>query len=183
MGLFARTKSIALVSLLVALACAAALGFLLDRIFRINKVTAELSVSIEKENQRDGQLRALQSLLAELETEQTAIDGKFVSPEGVVPFIELLEDAGRDAGVVVEIASVGIQPDTAANRPYEWLRVALRAEGSWAKLFHYIVLLETIPQAVKLDQVGLTQGVAQKGSPVWEGTFVIRAAKLKGPQP
>ena len=183
MGLFARTKSIVAVSLLVALVCAAVFGFLLERILRINRAAAELAASIEKEDQRDKQLNALQNLLAELETEQAALDSKFVSQEGVVSFIELLEESGRDAGVSVEIASVGIQPDTTTNRSYEWLRVALRTEGSWAQLFHYIVLLETIPHAMKLDQVGLSEKVTDKGISVWEGTFVVRAAKLKTQQP
>lgn len=182
MGLLRRTKSLALVSLLVGLVSLVALGFLFERILRVNTAVAGLRQSIKEEGRRDIQLRAQQSLLKELSSDESALDSRFLDENGVVPFIELLEAIGKDAGVTIEIDSVGIEPDSTSVQSHEWLRVALKAEGSWAKLFHFIVLLETIPQALRLDQVSLSE-FAEEELALWQGTFIFRAAKRKNAQP
>lgn len=183
MGLFARTKSMALISVLVAVVSVALFGFLVDRIFRLNRAAAQLATDIQTESERDEQLRSLGKLLEQLESEETALDIRFVDTEGIVPFIESVERMGVDAGIAVEVASVSIDPDTDTNRPHEWLKISLWAQGSWSKLFHFLMLLETVPYAVKLDQVGLTweESDAVSSGGQWEGTFIIRAAKLKQP--
>lgn len=178
MGLSARTKSIAIVSVVTACISVAALGFLVDRIFRVNRAIGELSQSIEAESQRDSQLRSLQTLLQDLGAEEAALNRRFIDPEGVVTFIELLEDLAVDAQGTVEVVSVGIEPEEDAS-PHEWLRMALRFDGTWQELFHFVVLLESAPYAVKLDQVSLSQSEDEETAGVWEGAFVIRAAKLK----
>jgi len=179
MGLFARTKSILTISLVAALCSLSVFGFLAYRIVGINKATAELSENMAKEEKRNQQLRTLQDLLEELGAEEAALDGRFLSSEGLVPFIELVEDVGRDAGVTVEVVSVGIQPESEAGASHEWLKVALKAEGSWAEVFHFVRMLETMPYAIKLDQAGISREQTEKGPASWQGAIVLRAAKLK----
>lgn len=178
MGLFARTKSILTVSFLAALLSLAAFGFLMQRIVSVNQATAQLAENIAVEEKRDQQLRALQDLLEELGSEEVALNERFLGPEGLVPFIELIELVGKEAGVVVEVVSVGIQPDAEKVASHEWLKIALRTEGSWAKVFHFVMMLESIPYAIKFDQVGLSLREDDKAA-FWEATFIIRAAKLK----
>ncbi len=185
MGLFSRTKSMVGVALLVAVFVTGVFPFLLERVLRLNRSSAELLTAIEEAGERDKSLRAIQGLLTELQTEEDALNGRFVGQDGVVSFIELLERSARDAKVSMEVVSVAIEPSDEQNISYEWLELALSAGGSWQELFHLLVLFESLPFAVKVEQVAFTYRerpeVAEEAP--WEGKFVVTAAKLKGISP
>ena len=183
MGLFARTKSIALVSVLIAGFLLVAYGFLTQYIVKLNTSAAELTATIQTEVERDRQLRSLERLLGELKSEESGLDNRFIKPEGEVVFLELLEQIARDAKVGLEVASVSLQLDPEENRPFEWIKLAFRADGSWNQLFHFLMLLETAPYVIKLDQVGLAYEAKDAAKPgaggMWRGQFIIRVAKFK----
>lgn len=182
MGLFARTKSLALISLLCTVGALGAYIFFAYYTLRTHHANAELAVAVVAEMQKERGLRATDKLLQELAEEEEAISSRFVPADDIVSFIELLETSGKDAGVSLEVASVGIAPEKDAA--HEWLTISLKARGAWEKLFHFLVLLETMPFVIELEQAGLKyelEDQAQKGT--WEGVFMIRAAKLKSIQP
>jgi hypothetical protein len=177
MGLFARTKSMVAVAFLSALASVGAYGALLYYTNYLRGSTSELSASIEVELKKDEQLRLTSELLEDLSEEEAAITSRFVPADDVVPFIELIEASGRDAGVALEVVSVSIAPEKEPS--HEWLAIALKADGSWQGLAHFLMLLETMPYVVKLDSVGLRYEGKEGELGNWSSTFSLRAAKLK----
>lgn len=183
MGLFARTRSMVFIATLCAVGAAGAYGFLVFYIVHTHAASSELSVAVEVERNKEQGVRATGRLLQELAEEESAISRHFVGAEDIVSFIEEIEGAGRDAGIALEVASVNLAPDL--DDSHEWLTLALKVEGSWEKLFHFTVLLETMPVVIELDQVSFKfiPDESDSKTGTWEGLFNIRAAKLKSLQP
>jgi hypothetical protein len=177
MGLFVRTKSIVIVALLCTFMSGGAYGALLYYTYHLKSARGEIAISIEAEHKKDEALRLTSRLLEDLAEEETAITSRFVAADDVVPFIELIEASGKDAGVALEVVSVSIATEKEIS--HEWLAIALKADGAWQGLVHLIMLLETMPYVVNLDSLSLRYEEKEGEVGNWSGTFSIRAAKLK----
>ncbi len=63
-------------------------------------------------SQKEAVLTSVKSIVADTAPERMTIEGFFVGREGVVSFLELVEEAGKRAGVETEVTSVSLDRST-----------------------------------------------------------------------
>lgn len=92
-------------------------------------------------------LRATQPLAETLAT--------FVSSEtDVVKGIELLEAAGRQSGINLDLGNVNVSP-LGSWSYHEALVIDLTAEGSFTKLTKFLSIVESLPHLARLERASL----------------------------
>lgn len=112
--------------------------------------THELALLRERSNHA----RSLENILTDTEAEQTAVAARFVDPDGVAGFLDALETTAQYANVLFEVTDV----EETLGGGREVLRVSATSEGVWGDTLHALELIETLPFALAIDKVSLTQG-------------------------
>ncbi len=128
--------------------------------------SALLSDIAAKRDAQEASARARAALLG-ADAERAAIHGYFVEPEGVVAFLEGLEDTGASVGSRVTVASV-----VEVTEPRPHLDIALKIDGSFAPVMRTIGMLEYGPHDLTVSQLTLAEGRDDEGS-AWTATMTI----------
>jgi hypothetical protein len=120
---------------------------------------------------RDTFAKSAAAFLAETTAERNAIQFFLIPSDGTALAIELVEAAGKLAGVK---ASVGSATIGSLGAQHERLDISVSAEGTYAGLARFATVLESLPRASTLKQVDISQ--TEKG---WYGTYAVTFVKLK----
>jgi hypothetical protein len=141
----------------VALGC---YGVLFAQVKAKNENTSVLLNKIDAEATEAHLLASTKTLVSDTATLREQFRNFSVSREGVVPFIELLESAGKAVGVSVAINSVDTET-LPGSTTMEMLRVQVTGKGSWPDIVRFFGLLEFLPFEVALEQaiVSSSEGV------------------------
>lgn len=118
--------------------------------------------------------------LANADAERAAIRGYFVEPEGVVGFLESVEDTARALGADVTVGSV-----TEVLNPTQHLTLALKIEGSFTAVMRTIGALEYGPRDIVTTALTLDTDSGPEGATgAWRATMTmdVGARNLK-PKP
>jgi hypothetical protein len=95
---------------------------------------------------------ALRVFLSRTESDRAKLDSYLVGNDAVVDFLGSLESLGRAYGTAVEITSV--QNKTApAESPADTLTVTLKGYGTFASVFRFATLLESMPIKLNVEEV------------------------------
>lgn len=130
------------------------------------------------ERRISSQLQASKEIVAATAEERGETKMFFVGGDEVVDFLESLEALGRNAGLELEVSSVGLaEEDEGGNRPYDILSVDITSEGSWAQNFRYLSVLENLPLKFQITRAVIEKR-DDRGS-LWRGSFALGAVKLK----
>lgn len=111
------------------------------------------SASLTKRQENVSQLK---NVLTSTAADRTQVAGLFITPEKIVPLIELLESHSRELGLNLTID----QAETGA----EQLTLALTATGSFGATSRLLNFIEHLSYLIKLESVSLRQdGSAEDG--------------------
>lgn len=124
---------------------------------------------------REASATRIQSLIAQTESERARLDS--LVGKGLVQSVEMIEAVGSASGVTVRVDDV-----SEINAPQEGARAALRtmrilasARGSFDKLMHTALLLESIPAPVLIEEMAWEHSSAETAN---EWTLTVRMQLL-----
>lgn len=165
-------KHLALIQLTVALLLFAgivtAYGLWYRVVGKTSAHAAQLSVDIETKTQDSARVAAAKVALSELAADESGVHQYLVPTNDVVPFLEGLEQTGRQLGAEVEVASVSAESKT--SRPH--LTLSLKITGSFDSVLRTLGAIEYGPYDSALGTVTFdTPRVGDSTAPsVWTAT-------------
>lgn len=157
------------IALALVIAAAGAYAFSSYTLGARSTESAQLLVEIgQMRAQKDAGEKAKRAL-AEAEAERAAIHGYFVEPEGIVSFLESVEDTARGLGADITVGSV-----TEVLNPVQHLTVSLKVEGSFASVMRTIGALEYGTHDIQTTALTLDTAAGAEGeSDIWRATMTI----------
>jgi len=188
-----QTKQLLVFSTLAVSAILVVYIFLFLYIAAEGRETSILQNDVDFVTQKESKLRSIQSTLSETEDDRTRLDTYFVSPDGIVPFIESIEGFAGVSGATIDISSVDTdlllietseksrKAEKEENLFAELVRLNFKAHGTWSQVAHTLALLETLPYRVTITRATFEGGSALKedATNTWTGFFTITAIKKK----
>jgi len=147
-------------------------GFLFLQVKASSERTSALSNNIELQAKQENTLHSIKTLVAQTASVREQLEAYFISKEGVVSFIELLEGVGQSAGAAVSIQNVEETPLDGSD-VLESLRVSITAEGSWESVVHFLGLLEYLPYESSVGDV-----VFSRSDSAWRLDARVHALKV-----
>ncbi len=114
------------------------------------------------------EVKLLESQIDKIKEDKKKIDSIFLMEEDIVKFIETLEDLGKKTGILIKISSAEI------GKGSENPKIRISANGSFQNIFHYILLLENMPNQIVFDNLNLVKKASdseKKGE--WEADIEI----------
>jgi len=202
---------------LVFLAVLFAYGYFFLAVKAENQNISRLSNDIALEEKKQTETELIKTNLSHTEDERTKLNSYFVTSDHVVDFLNYLETLGTNSQTAVEITTVNLadskdakpaatgasapaapanaEQDQTAAAPapaqpkQQNLSVELKASGTFASVYQFLLLLENVPYDVRIDKVSMKKGVDQTastgGSPaaiaaavangknLWQGDFIV----------
>lgn len=172
------TLSLLLFSGASVLLVGGAYGFLYFKILSYQRDLAELQTEEASSFIEERLNRSLGALVRETAEERSVIDRHFVSPEGVVAFIEEVENLGRKAGATIEVRGVEVAAEASGSDVIENLILTLSGGGSYEKAARLASLLENIPYVSRVAKFSLERREGAGKSPQWDVHLTLRVIKL-----
>ncbi|MDP3726234.1 MAG: hypothetical protein Q8R36_03495 [bacterium] len=141
-------------------------GFILKKKDAITDSISKLNTEQLKEEQ----LKTLKESFRKTETERKKLSSYFINHEGIVGFIENIEQAGGQANVWLRFRFVNLRDDT--------LVVEFESIGSFNELFYFLELIEHVPLHLSFEktliQKDIPRGIEKrKESDTWYGVFTV----------
>ena len=93
----------------------------------------------------------LESVLASIAEDETAINSRFIVVKDIALFLEELEATGRGLGASIEVVSVADKPT-----PEGRILITLRMTGSYASILRTIGAIEYGPRDTRLENLSLS---------------------------
>lgn len=193
------TKTILVTSIILTLILAALNYFFFAEIKNINTRTS-ISQSEVENYKKEQESLAGRSGIAEIVSLIDKVNSYFVGRDGVVGFIEGVENEARSKGLVLLIRSVGtenfggLSDEESVGATKEVMRLKLEARGSWQANMQFISFLEHLPYKVALENVSISRSVdgenpssgnsqastsSTVGAPEWRSRIELTVLKQK----
>lgn len=99
-------------------------------------------------------LNSIRTALKNSKSDIALLEKRFINPDEVPQFIDLLESKASAVGVKADFGSIDIHHDETSNGT---LRIRMTAIGSWNTVTTYINTLESLPYALNVDSVVLSK--------------------------
>jgi hypothetical protein len=138
-------------------------------------LSQEIDTYAESRSLREKSDKAVEEQREQIEK----VDSYFLHKSEVVPFIEMIEDAGRKSGVQVLISNVGVEGAVGiasdgtggagagagsgagevatAEKKDQTLTLRLDAKGSWSNVTRFVSYVENLPYKVSIERVDLNR--------------------------
>ena len=184
MNRFSKAIKFALISGLLSVAFVAGYYILSNQIKEKNREAAVIISGIDSALLINQQFRDVQNFIRDTKDDRERLNSYFVGKEGIVDFLELVEGLEQYTGAEVSIKTIG-ENDTGEFENVEQLELNLTAEGSWGAVYHFFVLLESLPYRIDMSRVQFNsiskreRESEEDTSNKWRGIFILSAAKIK----
>ncbi|MDP3645651.1 MAG: hypothetical protein Q8R25_01045 [bacterium] len=103
--------------------------------------------------------------------EITRLNEYFVTANGVVPLLELIEEVGRERNVKILIGAVSPAPSDFSS--LEWLTVEMQFSGKWADVHRTVRALESLPYFGVFERLFLERTQLEDGT-AWRTIIVLK---------
>lgn len=157
-------------------------GFLYFKILSYQKDLAELQTEAVSSFMEERLNSSLGALVRETAEERSVIDRHFVSPEGVVAFIEEVEGLGRKSGATLEVRGVEVAAPASGSDVIENLILTLSGGGSYERTARFASLVESIPYVSRVTKFSLERREGTTKSPQWDAQLTLEVIKLADQQ-
>jgi len=169
--------------LLLFILCCAIFYFLYNDIKtkNINSSTTLNTLSAQKEMQ--DYVFSTKKLLENVVDDTEVLKSFILAKDEDVLFIEGLESVAKNNNLTIVIDSLNIEnTKELAPSGVAILKVKLKVKGSWASVYRFLSLTESLPVKTKTDKFVLIKTVTGQGqdssaSDVWEGVLDISVLK------
>lgn len=129
------------IALILFASIVAAYGFWYSSVGKVSAEAASLAEEIKTKSQDSARVAAAKVALTSLSEDEESVRKYLVQTNDVVPFLEGLEQTGKQLGAVVEVASVSAE--SATNRPH--LTLSLKITGSFDSVLRTLGAIEYGP--------------------------------------
>lgn len=163
-------------ALFVALLSVGTLVFLYAQSLGARHDIAAVEEEIVLAKRREALNHSVRAVLASSAGERAELQSYFLTEDGAVPFIEMMEGLAKRTSVSLDIESVTESPVSEAS--LESVRMVLRARGGWNNIVHFLALSDAIPYLHTVSDFSLER---QEHSPPWVLSLVISTYKLTTP--
>src|SRR3989344_4859899 len=103
---FTRTEKMAIIAMILNIAVFSSCFFLFRDIQKRNSAISTILNDLGHESEKQSRYLSLKDTIEETKGDRSTIDSFFISSDGAVSFIELVEDQGRLSGATTTIFSV-----------------------------------------------------------------------------
>lgn len=166
---------IAGLNILVLLLCLSL--FLLNK--KKNDSITQIIDEIQEEYVKIEEAGAIKDLLKDTKEDRERINTYFVSKDGVVDFIERIENLGDYADISLVLNSVDISSGESPT-----LSMSVSAVGDWEDVLYFLALVESMPVNMSINSARLTKAATletgakkrkgAKANKAWNGSFSFR---------
>ncbi|PCI30854.1 hypothetical protein COB52_00795 [Candidatus Kaiserbacteria bacterium] len=111
----------------------------------------------------------------EIQAQREVLDTYFIKEDGIVSFLDEIEEIGDHAGLPIEVIAVEAGNPIDKDGLIRPLTISLRVSGKLKDIFYTLAMLETLPKAVSVDGVGLTQDPENL---TWIGEFKVVVTQI-----
>jgi len=124
-------------------------------IYKDSKSVASLVTQSSTDFEKSERIRVAKAEIAKNGDFISKIDSYFIPKDGVVTFINEIENLGKSTDVSTTISSIEplIIDVKEKNSFKETLSVKLEAVGSWKNVYQFVSLLENLPYGIVIDEV------------------------------
>ncbi|MDB5190432.1 MAG: hypothetical protein JWN49_758 [Parcubacteria group bacterium] len=141
----------ALLTIVVLIIAFSAYGIWYTTVSRKSAQAASLSAEIETKHQDSERIKAAKDELQKISSDESRVNGYFVSTNDVVPFLETLQSTGKNLGSDVQVVSVSADP----GKPHAHLNLSLSITGSFDSVVRTLGALEYSPYDASLQSLTL----------------------------
>lgn len=164
-------------------------SYLFFILFKKNESTAFLVAETENLAKERVTLLTLRGQAAETVTSREKLADYFIPKDGVVPFLNGIQDLGRSNNLELKVNSVTVKDEESSPDQFEYLKLAVEGAGNWADVYRFSSLAELLPYKVIVDNVRFEK--FQEGASLlpdakknysksgWKVTLELRVLKLK----
>ncbi len=125
------------------------------------------------------EIQHLTTLVTDTEHDRAVLNQYVVADADVTTFLALVEQTGRDVGLVIETQSVTIENGVDGSL-FETLVLSFEVRGGYTKVIRFLELIETMPYQIGVRSVALDRtGEESALDTVWRGVFTISVTKAK----
>lgn len=135
----------------------------------------QASLELEKDRLKDAELEAIQKNIKLTISDSDTLKSLFVPADGVVDFIQNIENVAQKAGL--QVTTKNIEPketDALTATGKENINVTLETKGSWQNSIQFLSLIYNLPYKISILSVDLS--LKEK---VWENNIVFSVIKNK----
>jgi Tfp pilus assembly protein PilO len=135
----------------------------------------EVRSSYARIEQNRDTLTALVEALKDTEGDRNELKSRILTESGVIDFLTLIEDIGREQRVVLKTNTITIRP---INASFETVVISVQVEGTYDALLTLLTLFEQLPYQVTIGDVQLSHTESVEGD-TWQSTYDIQVTKFK----
>jgi len=149
------SKKILTILTLISVSVASLYGFVYWSMYKDSKNVALLITQSSTDFEKNERIRLAKIELAKNDDFISKIDSYFIPKDGVVTFINEIENLGKSANVSTTISSIEpvIVNEKEKDNFKETLSVKLESVGSWQNVYQFVSLLESTPYGIVIDEV------------------------------
>lgn len=175
-----KNTIILLVAIIANIAAVGGYYYVYGEINNINESVAQVMADIDVQTTKKADDRALKSILESTKEDREKIDTYLLSEDGLVQFIETIENLGGISGTEVTTSSVNVVEDKDSKNT-EYLTMRISVIGSFANTMHFVSLVENVPHQVSINQIRsvVVSNEEKKGPINWNTEFELEVLKLK----
>jgi hypothetical protein len=186
-----KAKKVFFAALIFGLVSVGIYCYVFIKIFQENRLVAELNGQIEKLTAEKKDFIRLTEKVSETEAARDKIQSYFIPMDGMVGFLNGLQDIGKGNNLEIKINSVNVITDTSTTTSiFETVSMTSEVVGAWQDVYRFVTLVELLPFGVSINGVNLERtssdflpSTSQKKSDpkvsLWRGTVDISVLKLK----
>ncbi len=161
-----------LLVIVVLIIAFSAYGIWYTAVSRKSAEASSLAAEIQTKHQDSERIKAAKDELQKISSEESLVNGYFVSTNDVVPFLETLQSTGKSLGSTVEVVSVSADP----GKPHAHLNLSLSITGSFDSVVRTLGAFEYSPYDTSLQSLTLDTpqtGTGKAAQWTAAATFVI----------
>ncbi|MBP7804652.1 MAG: hypothetical protein KA052_00310 [Candidatus Pacebacteria bacterium] len=134
---------------LIALAAYAGMFYLIQKTGEEN---ATLRAETDQLTARESQVGELKRTLSSIQAKEPMLGSYFINANDIVPFLEMIEEYGRQTRVSVKFTNVDLKqgPPT--------LFVSVTSSGTFTDIYRFLSLVEAAPYQIKITQTTMQVG-------------------------
>ncbi len=168
---FTSTQKITTGSILLLFVTIVAYVLLFARIGSLRErlvlVKAELVVLDKISENR----QVITTLIQDTSKKREELLGYFVSTEAPTPFLELIENAAKDTGILLEVEQLSTNDKKNSSNDDIFkknVKVVLSVDGGWQEFYHLVSLLELFPYTNTITNTVFTMNKKEDAG-LWSG--------------
>ncbi len=138
----------------------------------------ELKKVVNQEMSQNSNITSLKKDINSLEESQQKIDRILIERDGVVSFIETLENVAETTNTILQIKDVDVEvikeeEGEKEKELYGQLNMVFNVAGSWSGVTRYLSFVESLPYRVSIDSLRLSTATNEEEEVGWSMNMVI----------